>query len=134
MKVITIIFFLFPFYSFGNPQFKEKISDLLHLKPENYTREIDGYHKSIENYFAKRKAICLGEYSSNVLEVEDIPVKKKLSKEEKKLCFDKIKTMQRNYINNIFLARKRYLEFLHKKRVQNLIEAKNVALKDLNAY
>ena len=134
MKIFIII--LFPFLAWGNAEedIKVKIDELLHFKPEEYSKKIDGYRKEFESYFSKRKAICFGEYSTNILDGDEAPVKKKLSRDEKKLCLDKMKKMQTDYVNGIFLARKRYLEYLHKKRVQNLIEAKDLALKNLNAY
>lgn len=123
-----------PMYAWGNTEFQVQIDQLLHLRPEVFTKNIEGYRKNFESYFFKRKAICMGEFSANLLEEDELSLKKKLTKDERKLCLDKMKKMQREYTNGIFLARKRYLEYLHKKRIQNLIEAKELALKDLNAY
>ena len=136
MKLLILILFLFPLLALGNTEenIKDKIDQLLHLKPEEYSKVIEEYRKGFESYFGKRKAICLGEFSSNILEADEAPLNNKLTKVEKRLCLDKMKKMQTEYINSIFLARKRYLEYLHKKRVQNLIEAKALALKDINAY
>lgn len=132
MKILIIL--LLPVTLWGNTEFKTQMDELLHLNAENFSNKIEGYRKNFDGLFAKKKAICTGKFSSNILEEGEASIKKKLTKDEKKLCMDNMKKMQREYINGKFLARKRYLEYLHKIRVQNLTEAKQLELKNLNAF
>jgi hypothetical protein len=54
-----------------------------------------------------------------------------LSREERKLCFRELKALQVTFINNMYSARKRYLDFLHAKRVEELEQAREKSIKSL---
>ena len=57
--------------------------------------------------------------------------KNKLSHEERKLCFREMKALQITFINNMFLARKRYLDHLHQLRVSELGAAREQSIKSV---
>ena len=63
---------------------------------------------------------------------QNLEQKKRLSKEEKALCLRELKSMQRDFIDNIFQARIKYLDFLHKSQVKELHQAKADLIKSLD--
>jgi len=108
------------------------------LPPESYIAKINFYRTSLEKYFEHKKRVCHGEFSTVVLEgvssgSSEKQSKIKLSKEERKLCFREMKALQVTFINNMFLARKRFLDFLHTKRLQELSKAREKAISSLQA-
>jgi hypothetical protein len=115
-----------------------ELSLLEKLGPELYISKINNYRTSLEKYFEHKKRVCHGEFSTVVLKgSESSPAenlsKNKLSKEERKLCFREMKALQVTFINNMFLARKRYLVHLHEKRIKELSAAREKAINSLQA-
>ena len=114
------------------------VKDLQALKkltPENYLKEIDSYRESFKKYIDWKKRVCKGEFSSVVLsEVrpgEGLEAKK-LTLDEKKSCFREMKTLHVMFINNMFDARKRYLENTHLEQLAQLEKVKLESIKKLN--
>lgn len=113
----------------------QSLKKLKSVAPENYVIEVDEYRKDLEKYFDQKKRVCEGEFSTVIFEgikegdSEKKPVK--LKPEERKLCFRELKALQLTFINNMFIARKNYLEFLHNKRLKELEVARESAVKSL---
>lgn len=106
------------------------------IKPSDYINEINEHRTKLDKYFEHKKRVCNGEFSTVVLQgtvSKDSTKKKgnKLSKEERKLCFREMKAMQMTFVNHMFLARKSYLTYLHEKRLSELSEAREKAIKSL---
>ncbi len=140
MKCLVIL--LFPLILFA--QDKESQSTLVHkslvelknLKPEEFDKKIDDYRNSIEKYIEKKKRVCNGEFTTIILsDSEDQSKKqsKKLSSDEKKLCFNELKAIYKTYINHLFLVRTRFLEFLNKKRIEELASIRDETLKSIDS-
>jgi hypothetical protein len=117
---------------------KKVAADLEALKklaPENYFTKVDDFRTDLEKYFDHKKRVCEGEFSTVILSAgsenkqNQKPVK--LSKEERKLCFRELKALQVTFINNMYVARKHYLGFLHKKRIEELEKARENSIKSL---
>lgn len=113
----------------------EKLERLKVLGAENFMKEVDEYRSTVEKYIEHKKRVCRGEFSIVVLEEGGSPSKKskknKLSKQERLLCFRELKALQMTLVNNMFIARKRFLEFLHEKRVSELENARIDVIKSL---
>jgi len=115
----------------------ESLKKLKDLKPNDYIKEVDGYRDNLEKYFDQKKRVCEGEFSTVIFDSnyesgkEKKPVK--LKPEERKLCFRELKALQLTYINNLFLARKTYLEHVHSKRLEELEKAREGAVKSLQS-
>lgn len=151
MKQIIILFFFLPLTSlFGAPKKGEttfeytkrihkQIEEVRSLTADDYASKIDQYREDIENFIEHKKRVCNGEFSTIVLgekkiseEIEEASKKThKLGQEEKKLCFREMKALQVTFVNNMYLARKNYLEDLHKKRIKELGDARDKALRSL---
>ncbi len=118
---------------------REEIKAIKTLKPEDFFRNINQYRSKLEKYFLQKKKVCNGELSTFILSEgklkENLPNKKvrKLSKDERKLCFLEMKALQMTYINNMFLAREKYLIFLHERRVSELRNAKEKSIQSLQS-
>lgn len=113
---------------------KEEIGKVKSIDPQSYFKEIDKYRQLIERYIKNKKMVCNGEFSTLVLsdsEIMPFGDKIKLSKEERKLCLREIKNMQVAFIRNSFVAKKNYLDYLHKQRIGDLINAKEKMIKSL---
>lgn len=113
----------------------ESLKKLKDVAPENYVIEVDNYRKDLEKYFDQKKRVCEGEFSTVIFDgIKDGDEEKKpvkLKPEERKLCFRELKALQLTFINNMFVARKKYLEFLHKERLKDLEVARENAVKSL---
>ena len=109
------------------------------LAPEDFFQKIDGFRISLEKYFLQKKKVCNGEFSTFILSDGNVKTgvpdgqSKRLSKEERKLCFREMKALQLTYINNMFLARKNYLDFLHDRRISELMKAREASIKSLHS-
>lgn len=115
---------------------QKEIEEVKDLTSENFFKKIDKYRINIEKYFEHKKRVCNGEFSTIIIsgESEKAQTKSnKLSSEERKLCFREMKALQTTYINYTFLARKRYLDYLHEKRIAELMEARKDAIDSLQA-
>ncbi|MCO4794420.1 MAG: hypothetical protein KC493_11940 [Bacteriovoracaceae bacterium] len=115
---------------------QKEIEEVKDLPAENFFKNIDTYRLSIEKYFAHKKRVCNGEFSTIILMEGNKSSKSKVNKlslEERKLCFREMKALQTTYINYMFLARKRYLDFLHERRIGELMEARKEAIDSLQA-
>ncbi|MEI8347504.1 MAG: hypothetical protein WCG27_08550, partial [Pseudomonadota bacterium] len=97
----------------------------------------DGLRISVEKYIDHKKRVCNGEFSTIILneagEEQSTKPEKALSPEERKLCFREMKAMQISYINNMFSARKRYLDFLHALRIEELTKVRDRTIKSLQS-
>jgi hypothetical protein len=133
IRGIFLFLVMTPILTNARVNYEEKVMALLNLKPENYIKEIQGHRKALDTYLLKKSSLCKGEFSSLILGDEENSEKKKMTKAERKVCLGQVNKLRQQYINNLFLARKRYLEYLHKKRIQNLIEEKQKILKSLNS-
>ena len=117
---------------------QQELTLLEKLSPELYISKINFYRTSLEKYFEHKKRVCHGEFSTVVLTGNssvgsEKQSQLKLSKEERKLCFREMKALQVTFINNMFLARKRFLDYLHTKRLKELSEAREKAIASLQA-
>lgn len=113
---------------------RQEIEQLNKLSPENFLIEIDKVRNSMERYFDHKKRVCNGEFSTVILSVagERSTEANRLTADEKKLCFREMRALQTTYINNMYGARKRYLESLHIKRMEDLEASREKALQELS--
>ena len=58
--------------------------------------------------------------------------KERLTEEEKMICFRELKSIQEEFIKNMFEARVKFLDHLHQKQVLDLKKAKEELLKSLD--
>jgi hypothetical protein len=120
-------------------EYTKRVRDALEtiktIKPENYISKVDKFRGDLEKYIENKKRVCDGEFSTVILGEkprEDIKNKKnKLTREEKKLCFRELKALQITFVNNLYVARKSYVEYLHKERLQELASARAKTIKSL---
>lgn len=113
-----------------------KIDEIPSLAPNEYLSKINSYREEIDKFIEHKKRVCSGEFSLIVLDGEnnnesDEERTYKLSKEERKLCIRELQVLQLKFINNMFIARKNFLENGHKKSLEELEEARNQAVKNL---
>ena len=115
------------------------INDLKNLPPENYANEVDNIRSSIDRFIKFKKGVCQGEFSAIIINEQDETrdfttrnSKKKLSKEERKLCYRELKGIQVQFIQNMFFARKKYLIYLHDQQLKDLEISKEQAIQRLN--
>jgi len=114
------------------------IDSIGEMTAETYVNQVDLLRETIEKFLAAKKKVCLGEYAPYLLSSAGegkLPLKTKLENKEKTQCFDELKKMHANYIENMYVARKRYLESSYKKRLEELARYRDQALQDIkNAY
>jgi hypothetical protein len=122
-------------FEYTNKIIKE-IGEIKKLTPDLFFKKIDSYRTSLEKYFFQKRKVCNGEFSTMILseakvtERADLPPSQaqKLSREERQLCFREMKALQIEYINNMFLARKKYLDYLHERRIAELLQARKESI------
>lgn len=112
----------------------DNLSKLESSDEANYEETIYELNDEVNNYSELRKKECLGEFSTLEInnEGESIGKKKKLSREEKKLCQIELINFRKKYIKNIYKIRRRHLLKNHKIQLEELggLEAKT--LKELD--
>jgi hypothetical protein len=113
---------------------RQEIEELNKLTPDKFLNEVDKVRTSMERYFDHKKRVCNGEFSTVILSVagERSTEANRLTADEKKLCFREMRALQTTYINNMYGARKRYLENLHIKRMEDLETSREKALQELS--
>jgi hypothetical protein len=114
----------------------DSLVELKSLKPEEFDKKIDDYRNAIEKYIETKKRVCNGEFTTIIL--SDSAAKpdqeaKKLTKEEKQLCFNELKAIYKTYINHLFLVRTRFIEFLNEKRIKELAVIRDATLKSIDS-
>ncbi|MCK5883148.1 MAG: hypothetical protein KAG61_05625 [Bacteriovoracaceae bacterium] len=140
--VLTFIAIVLSFHTFGedkNPpskaaKLKETIDSLLQIGPNEYFSKIDSYLGKIDKYILHRKGICDGDFSIVILEEnsgEKVSKRRKLSRGERRLCLSELKNLRVLYVTNLFIARKKYLDYLHDVRIKQLIKIKEDVLKEI---
>ncbi len=125
----------------SNLQYTQKIQNELeeikNLSADRYLQEIDHYRVDIDKYIEHKKRVCNGEFTTNVLGDEKADaknnLKRKLNTAEKKLCFREMKAFQVTMINNVFIARKRFLEYMHEERMKELSLARDKIIEELQS-
>ena len=119
---------------FGFDKVKNNITKIKTLKPENYLSSIDSFRKSIDRFIRYKRRVCNGEFSSLVLENGETVKgeKERLTEEEKVICFRELKSIQEEFIKNMFEARVKFLDHLHEKQILDLKKAKEELLKSLD--
>lgn len=117
----------------------QELEDIKKIEPDKYANSIDDFRTGLEKYIDHKKRVCEGEFSFIILNDRNADLtnpnnkrKNKLSKEEQALCFRELKALQITFINNMYVARKKYLDYLHGKRIGELQNTRDRALKDLN--
>jgi hypothetical protein len=117
---------------------KRELNELENLKAEDYFQKADTYREIIEKYLDHKRRVCSGEFSTVVISgqnstISNEGVKTSLSRDEKRLCYRELKAIQITFINNMYQARKKYLDYLHETRINELSKAREEAVKSLNA-
>jgi len=117
---------------------RKSLESLKDLEAKNYSNKIDDFRADLEKYFDHKKRVCDGEFSTVLLGSEKATVGKvvkkrvRLSRSERRLCFRELKALQVTFVNNMYLARKRYLNFLHDKRLKDLEDSRDATIKSLH--
>jgi hypothetical protein len=114
---------------------QQRLIQLADLEPTVYLTQIDSFRLDMERYFEHKKRVCEGDFSAVILgtaETESRTVQR-LSREEKQLCYKELKALHVTYINNLFQAREKFLADLHKKRLEELKQARVKSLSEIEA-
>ncbi|WP_034728932.1 hypothetical protein [Bacteriovorax sp. BSW11_IV] len=117
-------------------QVSRKIDELKELRPEEYIQKVNSYRDVIEKYIDHKKRVCTGEFSTIILSSQGTPVEGSrihLNNEERELCFRELKALQINFVNNMYVARRKFLDSMHEKRIEELSKAREEALGSINA-
>ena len=102
------------------------------LKTEDYFTKIDSLLSKIDRYIEYRSHVCSGVFSiSESGDKTDQSKRRKLSRSEQKDCYSELKDIRLLYIKNLFLARKRYLDYLHEERIKKLVAIRDDAISDI---
>lgn len=131
-----------PTSAFGRTKMAyDLIESLLSIEGDNYFESIIEIRSELDSFFENKKKVCLGEFSTIVLRVDDdfsgnlasqgSEGPRRLSDVERVACLREMKKMQKKYIRNLFEARKNILDKTHEKRVLELQKARDEALKNL---
>jgi hypothetical protein len=101
------------------------IDELGSLKSKNINEleeEISMFNKKVSYYILNRDKECKGEFSSVEINSNGSSeiVKRRLSKEERRLCLIELIYFRKKYVSEIFKIRKKLLKFEHKKQLVNL--------------
>lgn len=120
---------------------KKSLEDLKGLVGKDYYQKVDQYRALLEKYMDHKKRVCEGEFSTVILLEENESSKNKppsksnnkLSKDERKLCYRELKALQVTFIDNMFHARKNYLNYLHEEQLKALEDAREKSIKNIQS-
>jgi hypothetical protein len=140
-KYLLIFLLLFQSTAFSQEQssfeytkrIHSRINELSSVEPSSYQSRVYELKSELERFFAHKKRVCNGEFSAVILSETNSVAESsnKLTKEERELCFRELKALQTSFINNLFLARKNYLEWGHKKNLEELNKEREKAIVSL---
>lgn len=110
-----------------------KVQELSQLKPNEFEKEILNLGDQILNLFANKRRYCKGEFSTAIFDKKLESIKpRRLDRKERKECFQKTKELQVQYVESLYQTRRRYLEWLHQKNLEQLDRSREISLKDLD--
>ena len=96
---------------------KEMMDKLRTLPAEKYVDDIHEIRDEMEKIMDYKRRVCHGEFSNIILEGLEV---KSLPEKERKLCLAKLMKLKATYIDNLFVARIRFLNHQHKNRIKEL--------------
>lgn len=111
----------------------KKLKDLKVNDFKNYIEEMYLLRDSVQLFIENKKKECLGEFASIVMNDagESELVKRKLTKEEKKLCLHDLKTFNAFYIGRLFDSKKEYLRKIYQRQMSAMEVAKDDLLEEM---
>ena len=142
MKVlITFSILVLSVVSVSETSANQKQADLLlqinDLKGSEYILKIDSLRKEVEDFIHKKRRVCLGEFSSLLLkdmnQEDSAPSEKtiKLTKSEQEVCLKEVIGLKIKLAESLYIARKNFFDYLHKKRADKLLDLKNQNINSL---
>lgn len=104
---------------------------------DEFLEKLPSYREQMNKYIDYKKSICSGEFSTSVLDDQGstssrVSTKRKLQAEERQLCLRELKTVQLNFIESMFVARKNYILSVQAKQLEELAKIKESAIQNLN--
>ena len=127
----------------GPKEFTKKIKatldEIRFLDAKNFPKKIFPLRLKVEKFTSYQKKICQGEFSTIVLnefstqgDNNGKKELKKLDKNERRLCFRELKSIQILFINAVHQARYNYLKIIHQRELEGLNSIKAESLQDLD--
>ena len=117
--------------------FSSELDSLKDLSADQYLQEISSFQIKLEQYILKKTRFCKKGFPTSILINKGYSIKetrtvyKKLTKKERTLCLKELKEKQIKFIKNSFIARKRFLDKIHKKRIDELTQLRDSSIKTL---
>ena len=113
-----------------------KIRALAEIKPDSFAQNVESIRSELDRYFDNKKRVCNGEYSTIVLgdvaeAGRNVEETRKLTKDERKVCFREMKNLQVSYVNALYEARRQYVLWLQEQQLEELGKVKDEAIKRL---
>lgn len=114
-------------------QLIQKLKNLSQSNTNVYIDQLELLRNEVDSYIENKRKECLGELASVVVDDEGNKelVKRKLSKDEKKLCLHQLKIFNSFYIGQIFDSRKEFLTRVHENQLKHMETTKDQLLDDL---
>lgn len=113
-------------------ELSREVDTLGELKAEEYFTKVDPLISRIDRYIEYRSHVCTGDFSiSESGDKTDQSKRRKLSRSEQKECVSDLKDIRLEYVKNLFVARKRYLDYLHEERIKKLVSIRDDALSEI---
>jgi len=114
---------------------RKLMNEIPQMEPMLYPDKIASFRETFENYFEYKKEVCNGAFTTMIVdEKEGVKQNKsldKLSKEEKSLCVKDLKELHVGFINNMFIWRKKYLDYVHEQRLNELNTIKQNSINEI---
>lgn len=107
------------------------------LEARDYLKNIGVIKETVEKYIDHKKRVCSGEFTSHILDESEMkePIEYRvLSKKDRTRCFKKVQAVQISLVENLYLARRKYLVSLHSERLLELEKIKENSVKDIDIY
>jgi hypothetical protein len=113
---------------------QNELKDLGLLSEVDAEAKIEALNSKLLQYFQLRDKECKGEFSSMEINEkgESEIVKRRLSKDERKMCMMDLISFRKNYINEIFVVRKKIMLKNHQDQLKELDEIRKLSIKRMD--
>ena len=128
----------------GREKIRAELEKLRSLSHQEYAKQFLALSQQLQRYLEYQKKICFGEFSALIFDSDQGTgqgggkgqqsgggVSKKLSQQERKVCFKSLVDMQKAYVEISFDKRAEFLQTFHNQRMQQLRQQKAKELQQL---
>ena len=106
----------------------EIIKSLKEVAPEQFPLKIKSIKKEFRHFLLSQKALCEGNFASiifNKSEESELQNYKKLGKEEKKVCLQKLRERLQSFSEEVLNSQQKFMTYVYQKNQESLQKSRD---------